>query len=225
MGEKDLTEKLLEDYEDVFADIVTVLLFGGEEVVKEDELEATGAVSQYKIGKTIHGQERDVSKHWKEKYRSLYGIMDVPEKLRPYVSDYKINVFEIAWLDDETVKKFRSDFRIVADYFVQARKNKHYIPSEEQIKHVNEVLDLMSVLIGDNRFEKAQNTARKGKVTNMYSFLEEAENNGIEKGITQGMEQANRSTAIALHERDVPDDEIASIVSTDILTVKQWIYQ
>lgn len=37
MGEKDITEKLLEDYNDVFADIVNVLLFHGKKVVQEEE--------------------------------------------------------------------------------------------------------------------------------------------------------------------------------------------
>ena len=33
MAEKDVTEKILESYNDVFADIVNVLLFGGRQVV------------------------------------------------------------------------------------------------------------------------------------------------------------------------------------------------
>ncbi|MBR1742501.1 MAG: transposase, partial [Lachnospiraceae bacterium] len=61
------------------------------------------------------------------------------------MSDYRINVFEIAWLREEQVKLFRSDFKIVADYFVQMRKNNHYIPSEETILHVDEVLKMMAV--------------------------------------------------------------------------------
>lgn len=36
MGQKDITEKLLEDYNDVFADIVNVLLFRGNRIVKEE---------------------------------------------------------------------------------------------------------------------------------------------------------------------------------------------
>ena len=39
MAEKDVTEKILESYNDVFADIVNVLLFGGRQVVAPDELE------------------------------------------------------------------------------------------------------------------------------------------------------------------------------------------
>lgn len=34
------------------------------------------------------------------KNRSLYDAVDVPERLKPYVSDYRINVFEIPFLTD-----------------------------------------------------------------------------------------------------------------------------
>ena len=36
--EKDITQKTLERYDDVFADIINVLLFNGERVVTEDSL-------------------------------------------------------------------------------------------------------------------------------------------------------------------------------------------
>ena len=38
MAEKDITQKVLEQYNDVFMDIVNVLLFNGEMVVREDDL-------------------------------------------------------------------------------------------------------------------------------------------------------------------------------------------
>ena len=38
MGEKDVTEKILEDYNDIFADIVNVLVYDGKEVVKPEKL-------------------------------------------------------------------------------------------------------------------------------------------------------------------------------------------
>ena len=67
VGEKDLTEKQLFELEDVFADIVNVLLLDGK-------------------------------------------TLNIPPKLEPYVSDYKINVFEVAWLSDETISKFKFEF-------------------------------------------------------------------------------------------------------------------
>ena len=65
MGEKDITEKNLEAWNDVFADIVNVLLFKGKRLIKENDLEADTKDSMFKIDGKIHEQERDVSKFWK----------------------------------------------------------------------------------------------------------------------------------------------------------------
>ena len=64
MAEKDMLEKKLEAYNDVFADIVNVLLFDGEEIVKEDELEQITTHSTYKSDGKIREQDRDVLKGW-----------------------------------------------------------------------------------------------------------------------------------------------------------------
>lgn len=64
MGEKDITEKTLEAYNDVFADIVNVLLFGGKRLIKETDLSDAQMLSQYKAADSLHLQERDVAKFW-----------------------------------------------------------------------------------------------------------------------------------------------------------------
>lgn len=66
MAEKDITEKLLFEAEDVFADILNVLLFDGREVIHPRALQPAGQRSQLKIKSAIHEQERDVSKLWTE---------------------------------------------------------------------------------------------------------------------------------------------------------------
>ena len=63
MSEKDITEKTLEDYDDVFADIVNVLLFNGKRLVKESDLSPETARSIYKADNKLHSQERDVAKY------------------------------------------------------------------------------------------------------------------------------------------------------------------
>lgn len=66
MGQKDISEKMLADFNDVFADIVNVLLFNGCNVIKEDELQNTKDRSQYKADGKIHEQERDLAKIWQK---------------------------------------------------------------------------------------------------------------------------------------------------------------
>ena len=65
MGDKDLTEKTLEAYDDVFADIINVLLFNGKRLVCEKDLSPETAHSIYKADNKLHSQERDVAKYWK----------------------------------------------------------------------------------------------------------------------------------------------------------------
>lgn len=248
MGEKDKAEKLLEDYNDIFADIVNVLLFNGREIIRQEELEKTGTASQYKADDSkLHEQERDVAKYWKKgkarialcglenqtkvdpdmclrvinydgtAYRSqlldkdssdrypimtlvlyfglsrwtraktLYQAIDIPPEMKKHISNYRINVFEIAYLTDEQVKMFTSDFRIVVDYFVQMRKKKDYEPPEQPIKHVDELLKFMAVMTGDKRYMEISIQDGKGEIT-MCRVLDSVEARGIEKGIERGIQ-------------------------------------
>ena len=225
MGTKDITEKNLEAWNDVFADIVNVLLFNGQRLIKEEDLETDTKDSMFKTDGKVHEQERDVSKFWKngeirisilgienqteqdykmplrviaydgasykqqyldnklkKKYpvatlvlyfgtdsewtapTNLLDCFEVPEQLKPFVSDYKINVFNIAWLDDETISKFTSDFKFVAEYFQSQRKNKDYIPTSDEVKHTDSLFKLFTALTGDNKFESVYNESKSKNV-------------------------------------------------------------
>ena len=81
--------------------------------------------------------------------------MEIPEGLDKFVNDYSMQVFEIAWLTEEEIERFQSDFRILAKLFVKKRKNKDYIPDDPtEIKHVDEVLKLLQVMTGDDRYKE-----------------------------------------------------------------------
>jgi len=248
MNGKDITQKMLERYNDVFADIVNVLLFNGKRIVDEDALIDTPADSALKIDGEIHSQDRDVAKYWKnsqinialfglenqtvpdklmpmrvigydgaeykkqvleenrykKKYpvitlvlymgydrnwkysNSLLDLLEVDDNLKPYVNDYKINVFEIAFLDREKIELFKSDFRMLADYLYQMRTTNSYKGDESNIKHVDEILMLMSAMSGFKNVENIIKVAHERKVSNMKGFFELAEEKGIEKGIELG---------------------------------------
>ena len=251
MNGKDITQKMLERYNDVFADIVNVLLFNGKRIVDEDALIDTPVDSALKLDGEIHSQYRDVAKYWKnsqinialfglenqtvpdklmpmrvigydgaeykkqvleenrykKKYpvitlvlymgyeknwkysNSLLDLLEVDENLKPYVSDYKINVFEIAFLDREKIDLFKSDFRMLADYLYQMRTTNSYKGDESNIKHVDEILMLMSAMSGFKNVENIIKVAHERKVSNMKGFFELAEEKGLEKGLEQGIEK------------------------------------
>ena len=59
MGEKDITEKILEDHNDVFADIINGLVFAGEQKI---------LLSHWKIQQFIHSIKQTMRKYmnWNE---------------------------------------------------------------------------------------------------------------------------------------------------------------
>ena len=69
---------------------------------------------------------------------NILDIVKVDDRLKPFVNDYKINLFEIAYLDEEKITLFKSDFRILVDYLHQIRANNSYSPKDYIIKHINE---------------------------------------------------------------------------------------
>ena len=117
------------------------------------------------------------------------------EGLKPFVNDYRVNVFEVPRLTAEQVGQFKSDFRIVADYFVQMGRDEDYEPPRQTIEHVDAVLKLMSALTRDHRFEETQSEFRKGEAVTMLSVLDKVEARGIQLGRNEGRNEGIAATA------------------------------
>ena len=120
-----------------------------------------------------------LEKEW-EKEISLKECFDILPELEEYVNDYKVKVFSIAFLPPEKVQQFKSDFQIVADYFVQKHMTQNYIPNPQTLVHVQETLQLLSIMGNDNRFEKAYNSSAEGGPHNMCDVLDRVEKQGVD---------------------------------------------
>ena len=133
-------------------------------------------------------------RNWKYS-NSLLDLLEVDDNLKPYVSDYKINVFDIAFLDREKVELFKSDFRMLADYLYQMRTTNSYKGDESNIKHVDEILMLMSAMSGFKNVENIIKVAHERKVSNMKGFFELAEEKGLERGLELGRTEGREEGA------------------------------
>jgi len=114
---------------------------------------------------------------------SLIRMKNVDEKIKPYVNDFKMNLFEIAYLEREAIDKFRSDFWILADYLYQMRVNNDYVACESVIKHVDELLMLMSAMTKDDRFEETINELSRKESVTMCEVLDKVEARGRKEGV------------------------------------------
>lgn len=287
MGQKDITEKLLMDYNDVFADIVNGLLCRGEQVIHPCDLVISQPISQYKADDRIHEMERDVSKYWKQgnvrialyglenqtrvethmpfrvigydgsayraqllekkemivpvvtlvlyfgtetrwnKPKNIKSLIEIPKWLDSYVEDYRINVFEIAWLSEEELDRFHSDFRIIARFFVEKRKDPDYIPNDPmEIEHVDEFLKLMAVLTGDNRYVDIVKLDGK-EIVNMCDVATRLENLGIQKGLAAGLAEGDMKRLIRQTckkmQKSLSAEEIAEDLAEDNVALIQKI--
>ena len=279
MGKYDITERQLEEYNEVLADICNVLLFGGDEVIDENDLQdVPGQKSQFKADDgTLHEQERDLSKFWtkdnvilsligtenqtrpdpdmplrtisydgasyksqilsdpdgKSRYpvvtlvlyfgqvpwntsKSLFERLVIPDKLKPFVNDHRINLFEISFLSIETVRKFKSDFRIVAEWCVRSRTEPDYRPDEFTIHHVDEVLKLLAVISNEDWYNEARKIFKeetKGEVT-MGTFFAERDRL-IEKKkvdeIIMGLLRQNVEASVIALSTNVPVEYVEQI--------------
>ena len=245
MAEKDIIEKKLEDYNDVFADILNVLLFEYDYINPEGLIDGD-TESIYKAEcSNLRNQYRDTSKYYKNagiiiskfgieneskidydmpirimgydygSYRKqidngsarypvitillnfsdsrwkkplcLKDVLEIPKGMKKFVEDYKIKVFDIAYLSDETINKFKSTFKHVAHFFKNRRTLEDYKPLDEEIEHLEEFLDLLRVFTGDEKYIEIKaellKKQKEGQVVTMCTVVEKFTNEGIEQGI------------------------------------------
>lgn len=302
MGEKDKSQKVLEAFNDVFADIVNGLLFDGRPVAQEGEFSDAATWSYYKASGELRDQERDVVKYWKKsnlcislvglenqtkkdpympirvmsydaaEYRAqivpdrrrkrgrkrrqrrrricpvlslviylnhkerwrgpitLRQCLEIPREMDPYVHDYRINLFEIAWMSLEEIdRRFHGDFRIIAEYYAQKRINNNYQPRPQAMRHAREVIRMLSVLERDHRFEDGYNEVlrenenlEEGEYT-MCEVLDKIENRGIEKGREEGRQEGYRSAqadcVVNMHRKGRSDAEIADNLDLSMVEI------
>ena len=134
-------------------------------------------------------------KRW-SKAKSLHELMQLPDGLKAYVEDYKIRVYDIAFLSDNVIERFASDFKIVARFFKDRRLKKNTLRKDEMAKiyHAEALLDLFSVFTKDDRYrslytEAMREKEKKEEGIDMCWMFQEIFDEGIEQGVEKGIEK------------------------------------
>lgn len=89
----------------------------------------------------------------KEKTNPYYCVAKF---LKPFVPNYHINLIQVAFLPEEVIGKFTSDFRQVAQFFRAKRlgKEKELRYNREKWTHVAEMMDFLHTFAGDRRYRE-----------------------------------------------------------------------
>lgn len=118
-------------------------------------------------------------------------MTDIPEELRPFFSDYKINLVQI--LDSGRYQFYNEDVKDVFDITQKIyTEDFRGLSQEYSSKHIdNDIINLITTITGFSKLSDIFNEADNGGEAAMWKCVEEMENKWIQKG-----EQKERQTAI-----------------------------
>jgi hypothetical protein len=175
-------------------------------------------------------------KPWNEPC-SLWDIldfMDIPEALRKYVPDYRINVIDVRRLNDTSM--FRTDLKEVFDFLRctdDTEKLKTLVESDPYFQEMeDDAFDLVMSYSNANKIKLSKEKYREGGRVNMIKALEdwesEAKEQGWELGRDAGREEGHESgvriTSVRfifnMYRKGYSVEEIADISEKSVEEVK-----
>lgn len=155
---------------------------------------------------------------WK-KPLCLYDVIDVPDILKPFVNDFKLNLIDVPRLTPEQVKKYKGDFQIIADYFVQLSRHGEYVPLNKSIQHTDSFLKLMSVLTRDKRYSEVLEDFADGQEgVKMCEVLDRVEARGRAAGELAGAEKSRVEMIQNMLKENISIEVVAKVAR---MTVEQ----
>ena len=128
-------------------------------------------------------------KKW-NKAKSIYEMLDLDLEMAKYVQDYKIHVFDVAFLEDEVIESFTSDFKEIARFFKKKRLGENPLTSENELKHPYAIMEFLSVFTQDKSYmesvEHLENISRTGGAVTMCAVADALKTEGRREGRLEG---------------------------------------
>ena len=126
--------------------------------------------------------------------KKLSDAIEIPEKIRPDIlSDSRLIILNVAWLEPKEIREFKSDFRLVAEMCRQLRLTGHYRPRKNQkIKHPYEFALVWYAFTNDPKIGEYFTPEIKSE-TRMCEFLDSIEAKGFKKGKKAGLAEGKKT--------------------------------
>ena len=117
---------------------------------------------------------------------SLYETLgNIPEGLKHYVNDYRMNLIDVKRMDQDELDRLKSDFWHIVKT-IQEIKRSNYEPDDTRpIKYGDEVSEFMSEYTGNSYSGAVQSLRKKHERITMKSLLSEAEKKEIREKTTE----------------------------------------
>jgi len=115
---------------------------------------------------------------------SLQDILPIPKAFRKHFQNYGINVINVAWLTDEQIDCFQSDFKILAKVLKHLRLHpEEKYQDEQEIEYAKQLLQVLTEITGDKDYiQYTDTTSDRKEIHNMASLFKNSERYGREQG-------------------------------------------
>ena len=188
MGEMDLRHSEYFDSNIRFADAYNGILFGGEQVIKPEELEDLSAMKkEWKFAPVVPlviylGKEK-----W-DAASTLYELIDIEDILKPFINDYRLNLYD--YHNETDFTKFKTENKYLF-------KLLYYSGDKEKIRQIlNEVYNddslniyvdkvLLSTIGVSFDLETIIEIKNGKERVKMIKALEDIRNEGFQSGVEQ----------------------------------------
>ena len=161
--------------------------------------------------------------------RSIGDQCTISPSLASRFQNYKIEVFELAWLSDEQIERLTGDLKVLAVFLRKMRRQELDDWPDLEIKYVPEVLDLLTAITGHRQFKqnKRKYAKRQGRIT-MCELFQKHDNDLIKKGraegekcgLAKGMAQKALDIAKNLIAMHMPEEDVAKATGLSLKQVQ-----
>ena len=118
-------------------------------------------------------------KPWNKPLTLYETLGNIPEGLKRYVNDYRMNLIDVKRMGQSELDRLKSDFWHIVKT-IQESKRSNYEPDDTRpIKYGDEVSEFMSEYTGINYSSAVQSLRKRRKKITMKSLLSEAEKKEI----------------------------------------------
>lgn len=145
---------------------------------------------------------------------------NLPDTLRPYLSDYRVNLIEVARLSRDDIAKLNSDFQLIAKLLSKEDANRDEAYYHRTMDHPEELLTAMSALTDDSRYINEYHVLKKKKEDfKMCDILDQVERRGEERAASRmhnalyqsavrAFQQGNDMAHVKIIFRDLSPEEL-----------------
>ncbi len=126
-----------------------------------------------------------------------YDVGTYRQQITDWDEKHKIHVFDIAFLEDEVIENFTSDFNVIVTFFKKKRLGENPLTSEKKLKHPYAIMEFISVFTQDKSYVESvgylENISRTGGAVTMCAVEDALKTEGRREGKLEGKQYSSIS--------------------------------